>query len=96
MIAATFLRDRPVKFTIGLVIFTFLLSIGVLGRTEDMVLQLSTTICILSSLASIALFLLLVDYALKSLRPVSLVARVAAEGFKIVHSGPVEAVAEEA
>jgi uncharacterized membrane protein len=61
-----------------------MLSVGVLGRTEDSVLQLSTTVCILASLASIAMFLLLVDYALKSLRPVSLVARVAAEGRKVV------------
>jgi len=36
------LRDRPVEFTIGLVVFTFLLAIGVLGRSEDKVLQLST------------------------------------------------------
>jgi uncharacterized membrane protein len=34
LIAATFLRDRPVKFTFGLVVFPFMLSIGVLGRTE--------------------------------------------------------------
>jgi uncharacterized membrane protein len=34
VIAATFLRDRPVKFTIGVVVFTFMLSIGVLGRSE--------------------------------------------------------------
>ena len=84
VIAATFMRDRPVRFTIALVVFTFMLSIGVLGRSEDAVLQLSTAICILASLASIAMFLFLVDYALKSLRPVTLVARVAAEGFKVV------------
>ena len=84
VIAATFLRDRAVKFTIGLVVFTFMLCIGVLGRSEDRVLQLSTTICVLASLASIAMFLFLVDYSLKSLRPVSLVHRVAAEGFKVV------------
>jgi uncharacterized membrane protein len=84
VIAATFMRDRPVKFMIGLVVFTFMLSIGVLGRTEKSVLQLSTTICIVASLASIATFLFLVDYALKALRPVSVVARVAAEGFKVV------------
>jgi uncharacterized membrane protein len=84
VIAATFLRNRPVKFTIGLVVFSFMLSVGVLGRSEKSVLQLSTAICILTSLASIAMFLFLVDYALKSLRPVSLVARVAAEGFTVV------------
>jgi uncharacterized membrane protein len=84
VIAATFLRDRVVKFTMGLVVFTFMLCIGVLGRTEGGVLQLSTTICILASLASIAMFLYLVDYSLKSLRPVSLVHRVAVEGFQVV------------
>ncbi|MFI5215035.1 MAG: DUF2254 domain-containing protein [Candidatus Limnocylindria bacterium] len=84
VIAATFLRDRVVKFTIALVVFTFMLSIGVLGRSEDSVLQLSTAICVLASLTSIAMFLVLVDYSLKSLRPVSLVARVAVEGFKVV------------
>jgi uncharacterized membrane protein len=84
VIAATFLRDRVVKFTIGLVVFTFMLCIGVLGRTEGAVLQLSTSICILASLASLAMFLFLVDYSLKSLRPVSLVHRVAVEGFQVV------------
>jgi uncharacterized membrane protein len=84
VIAATFLRDRPVKFTIGVVVFTFMLSIGVLGRSEESVLQLSTAICILASVVSIALFLLLVDYALKALRPVSVVRGVAAEGFHVV------------
>jgi uncharacterized membrane protein len=84
VIAATFMRDRPVKFTIGVVVFTFMLSIGVLGRSEESVLQLSTMVCILASIASIAMFLFLVDYALKSLRPVSVVGRVAAEGFKVL------------
>jgi uncharacterized membrane protein len=48
------------------------------------VLQLSTAICILASIASIAMFLVLVDYALKALRPVSVVGRVATEGFAVV------------
>jgi uncharacterized membrane protein len=84
LIASTFLRDRPVKFTIGLVVFTFMLSIGVLGRSEESVLQLSTAICIVASLASIALFLFLVDYAIKALRPVSVFERVAAAGFRVL------------
>ena len=84
VIAATFLRDRPVKFTIGLVVFTFMLSIGVLGRSDTSVLQLSTAVCILASAVSIAMFLFLVDYALKALRPVSVVGGVAAEGFKVL------------
>jgi uncharacterized membrane protein len=84
VIAATFLRSRSIKSTIGLVVFTFMLSVGVLGRSEESVLQLSTAICILASIASIAMFLFLVDSALKALRPVSVVAGVAAEGFKVL------------
>jgi uncharacterized membrane protein len=48
------------------------------------VLQFSTAICILASVVSIALFLFLVDYALKALRPVSVVSGVATEGFEVV------------
>ena len=84
VIAATFLRNRPVKFTVGLVLFTFLLAVGVLARTEESVLQLSTATCIAASLVSIAMFLFLVDYTLKALRPVSVVARVAGAGFGVI------------
>src|SRR5262245_10157277 len=84
VIATIILRNRAIRFTIALVVLTFPLSIGVLGRTEASVLQLSTAICLAASLVSIAMFLFLVDYTLKALRPVSLVGRVAAEGFAVV------------
>ena len=84
VIAATFLRNRPIKFTIGLVVFSFLLPVGVLGRTEGLVLQLSTAVCIGASLASIAAFLFLVDYTLRSLRPVSVAAQIGAAGIRVV------------
>lgn len=84
VIAATFLRDRPIRFTIGVIVFTFMLSIGVLGRSEEQVLQLSTAVCIVASLVSIALFLFLVDYSLKALRPVSVLGRVAADAVPVV------------
>jgi uncharacterized membrane protein len=84
VIASMFLRDRPVKLTIGSILFTFMLSIAVLGRSEESVLQLSTAACILTSLVSIAMFLFLVDYTLKALRPASVVGRVAADAFPVV------------
>jgi uncharacterized membrane protein len=91
----TFLRDRPLKFTIGLVVFTFLLSIAVLGRTEEVVLQLSTSVCVVGSLFSIGLFLFLVDHSLKALRPVSVVARVAADAAIVAEDVYPHLLAEE-
>jgi len=80
VIAVTILRRGPVKYTIAIVVFTFLLSLGVLGRTEDSVLQLATATCVLASVVSIGMFLYLMDFALKALRPVSVVAKVAGDG----------------
>jgi uncharacterized membrane protein len=80
VIAVTIMRRGPVRYTIALVIFTFVLAIGVLGRTEDSVLQLSMATCLFAGLLSIGMFLFMVDFALKALRPVSVVAKVAAEG----------------
>ena len=79
VIATTFLQDRPVRLAIGLIVFTYTLSIGVIGRSEEAVLQLSTSVCILSSLVTIAMFLYMIDYSLKAMRPVSVIERVATE-----------------
>jgi uncharacterized membrane protein len=84
VIAVTIMRHGPVKYTIGAVVFTFLLSVGVLGRTEDAVLQLSTAVCVVASLLSIGSFLFLMDFALKALRPVSVVALVAKDGADVI------------
>jgi uncharacterized membrane protein len=84
VIAVTIMRRGPVRYTVALVVFTFLLSIGVLGRTDETTLQLSTAVCLFTSLVSVGLFLLVVDHALKALRPVSVAANVAAEGFAVL------------
>ena len=84
VIATTFLQDRPVKFTIGLIVLTFTLSIGVLGRSEDTVLQLSTLVCCLLTLGAIGMFLYMIDYSLKALRPVSVIERVATSGRNVI------------
>jgi uncharacterized membrane protein len=79
VIAGLAISGRPVKYTIGLVMLTYTLAIGVLGRSETVVLQLATALCILLSLVSIAVFLYLMDYWIKALRPVSVMAVVGAE-----------------
>ena len=85
VIATTFLQDRPVKGTIGLIVLTYTLSIGVLGRSEETVLQLSTLVCGLLTLVAIGMFLYMIDYSLKALRPVSVIERVATSGRKVIH-----------
>ena len=85
VIATNFLRDRPVKFTIGLMVLTYTLSIGALSRSEESVLQLYTLVCVLLSLTTIGMFLYMVDYALKAMRPVSVVERVATSGRNVIH-----------
>ena len=84
VIATTFLQDRPVRLTIGLIVLTYTLSIGVLGRIEESVLQLSILVCILLSLVTIGMFLYMIDYSLKALRPVSVIERVATSGQKVI------------
>jgi len=95
VIATTFLQDRPVQLTIGLIVMTYTLSIGVLGRSEGSALQLSTTVCILFSLVTIGMFLYMIDYSLKALRPVSVVDRVATIGRKVIEEVYPDAVDAE-
>ena len=42
VVSVAIMRRGPVKYTVALVVFTFLLSVGVMGRTEGSALQLST------------------------------------------------------
>lgn len=84
VVATRLIRDRAAKYTIALILLTWLLSVGVLGRSETEVLQFSTAFCVLLSIASIGAFLYLVDYILKELRPVSVVARIAEMGRRVI------------
>jgi uncharacterized membrane protein len=84
VVATILIRDRSAKFSIGVILLTFMLSVGVLGRSETEVLQASMFLCVLLSLVSIAMFLYMVDYILKSLRPVSVVDHIATLGRGVV------------
>ena len=80
----SFLKDRPVKIVLGVFVFTFTYSVAVLGRIEDSVLQLPMLLVILFNILSIAGFLYLIDYTATNLRPVSMAARIAAEGRAVI------------
>jgi uncharacterized membrane protein len=60
---------KRAKATLGALVFTWVYAIGILGRIEDRVPQLAVAFALLMSLASVALFLYLVQFAVKSLRP---------------------------
>jgi len=84
IIATTLLRDRVIKYTAGLNVFTLLFAISALNRMAGVVGQLVTLVAILLGLASLAAFLFLVDYAARLLRPVRIVALVSDDGLAVI------------
>lgn len=84
IIATTLLRDRVVKYTVGLNVFTLLLAISALNRTEGSVLELVTLVVALLGIACLVSFLFLIDYAARLLRPVRIVALVCDQGLGVI------------
>jgi uncharacterized membrane protein len=83
-VIAGILSHRPVRVCLGLMVFTFVYGLAVLGRIEDKVPQLSLTVVIASSLASIVAFLYLIDHLARRLRPVSVVSQVGRDGARVI------------
>jgi uncharacterized membrane protein len=86
IIATTLLRDRVIKYTVGLNMFTLLFAVSALNRTTDTVPQLVTLIAAVLGVACVASFLFLIDYAARLLRPVRLVALVCDQGLDVIRS----------
>jgi len=76
IIATTLLRDNVIRFTVGCFVFTIGFAQRVLSRIDDTVHQLDTFIGAVLGILSVVVFLFLIDYAARLLRPVSIVARV--------------------
>jgi len=87
IIATTLLRDNIIRGISGLFVFTLLFANRTLGwMGENEVHQLQVLIAALFGFASVVAFLFLIDYAAKSLRPISLVARIGERGIKVIES----------
>lgn len=84
IIATTLLRDRVIKYTVGLNMFTLLVAVNALNRTVDAVPQLVTLAAALLGVACVTSFLFLIDYTARLLRPVRLVALVCEHGLEVV------------
>jgi uncharacterized membrane protein len=84
IIATTLLRDNVVRYTVGLFVFSLIFSVMALNRLENTVHDLVALITILLGIVSIMVFLFLIDYAARLLRPGSILARVAQEGLAVI------------
>jgi uncharacterized membrane protein len=87
IIATTLLRDNAIRFTVGYFVFTLLFAARALGKMSDEVVpQFGTFIAGVLGLASIVVFLYLIDYAARFLRPVSIAQRVGESGIGVIQS----------
>jgi uncharacterized membrane protein len=86
IIATTLLRDKVVRYSVGLFVFTMVFAVGIVGRTEKTVHQFPVLVTGLLGLLCMADFLYLIDYAARLLRPVSIAGRVAMMGLAVIES----------
>jgi len=87
IIATTLLRDNAIRFTVGYFVFTLLFTLRVLTRMGDEIVhQFNTFIAGVLGGVSLVVFLYLIDYAARLLRPVSLVQRVGKSGIAVIQS----------
>jgi uncharacterized membrane protein len=84
IIATTLLRDNVVRYSVGLFVFTLVLTVTALNRMQEHVNQVATLAIILLGIANMATFLFLIDYAARLLRPVSIVSRVGENGLQVI------------
>jgi uncharacterized membrane protein len=86
IIATTLLRDRAIRYTVGLHVFTLLFAISGLNRQGSQVGQLVTLSVGLLGLVCLATFLFLIDYSARLLRPVRILALVCDDGMKVIRA----------
>lgn len=86
IIATTLLRDNPVRYTVGLFVFTMLFAVGALDRIDTQVHQLAVLTAGVLGIACIGAFLFLIDYAAKMLRPVSVLTSVGEKGLAVIEN----------
>ncbi len=99
IIATTLLRNNVVRYSVGLFVFTLTFAVAALNRQNESVHQLVSLVTGILGVASIAIFLFLIDYAARLLRPVAVVARIGDEGvamIKAVYPEPAAALPPEA
>ena len=85
IIATTLLRDNVIRWIVGFFVFSMLWANRTMVQmTANMVPQFQLFLSMIFGIVSIVLFLLLIDYSAKLLRPVSLVARIGKDAVNVV------------
>ena len=84
IIATTLLCDNVVRTSVGLFVFTLIFSVMALNRLETRVLEITAFVTAVLGIACMAMFLFLIDYAARLLRPVSILTRVGNEGMRVI------------
>uniref|UniRef100_UPI002AAFEB53 DUF2254 domain-containing protein n=1 Tax=Paraburkholderia sp. J94 TaxID=2805441 RepID=UPI002AAFEB53 len=88
IIATTLLRNNVIRWVVGLFVFSMLWThrtMTELGQSA-VIPQLQVALATAIGLASLVAFILLIDYSARLLRPVSLVGRVAEQGFAVIRN----------
>jgi uncharacterized membrane protein len=86
IIATTLLRDKVVKYTVGLFIFTLLFALSAQNRMDKEVHQLVVFVTAVLGVSCFAAFFYLIDYASRLLRPISILTRVGNRGLAVIRS----------
>jgi uncharacterized membrane protein len=88
IIATTLLRDNVIRWIVGLFVFSLLWTHRTMAELGQSVIvpQLQVFLATVIGLASLIAFILLIDYSARLMRPVSLIGRVAAQGFTVIES----------
>ena len=83
-IIAHFYRNRMLKFSLSVFVFVFTFDLAVVVRIEDSVPRPSAFLAVYSSVASIGIFLYMIDKVGKSLRPVSILTSIGEVGRDVI------------
>lgn len=85
-IIAIIYQDRVIRFSLSIFVFAFTFTIDALGHIEGSVPELTAWIAAYACLACICIFLYMIDYVGKGLRPVSILTQVGSRGEKVIES----------
>ncbi len=102
IIATMLLRDNAIRASVALFIYALLLAVAVKARIDSVPRTLVSILAIMA-LVNMCVFMFLIDYAARLLRPVSIVSRLAQLGLKVIDevypdhisTSPVAALARE-
>ena len=83
IIATTLLRDNTIRGSVAVFVYALLLAVAVKTRVDTIPRSLVSMTAILG-LLSVLIFMILIDHAARSLRPINVVWRIAQQGLQVI------------